>query len=95
MIRALTAPADQASRIENRVAEPTANPYYYFASQILSGLDGLTRNMTAPAAVETPYDSDADTLPDSLLSAIEHFEQSDFLRQAVSEWEQAEYFSLY
>ena len=118
MIRALTTPGDNASRVENRVAEPTANPYYYFASQILSGLDGVNQNLSAPAAVETPYDSDAEVLPDSLLSAIERFEQSDFLRAelgdvfvdylsrirraeweryhiAVSEWEQAEYFSLY
>jgi len=118
MIRTLMAPGDAASRIENRVAEPAANPYYYFASQILSGLDGITRNLKASAAVETPYDSDADALPDSLYQAIELFDSSDFLRRelgdvfvdylchirraeweryhlAVSEWEQAEYFSLY
>ncbi|OED40351.1 glutamine synthetase [Chromatiales bacterium (ex Bugula neritina AB1)] len=80
MIRALTARSDNASRIENRVAEPAANPYYYFASQILSGLDGIKRGMQAPAAVETPYNSNANTLPDSLLSAIELFENSAFLR---------------
>lgn len=85
MIRALTAPGDQASRIENRVAEPTANPYYYFASQILSGLDGLQRKLTAPPAVETPYDSNAEVLPDSLLSAIQHFEQSSFLRTELGD----------
>ncbi len=85
MIRALTTPGDNASRVENRVAEPTANPYYYFASQILSGLDGVNRNLSAPAAVETPYDSDAEVLPDSLLSAIERFEQSDFLRAELGD----------
>ena len=67
------------------MAEPTANPYYYFASQILSGLDGVNRNLSAPAAVETPYDSDAEVLPDSLLSAIERFEQSDFLRAELGD----------
>ncbi len=118
MIRGLTAPGDPASRIENRVAETTANPYYYFASQILGGLDGIERGLRAPEPVETPYESAAPRLPDSLLAAIGLFEGSDFYRsalgdvfvdylsrirraewtryhQAVSDWEQAEYFGLY
>ncbi|MBB4304954.1 glutamine synthetase [Rhodobium orientis] len=74
MIRALFSPHDRASRIENRVAEPAANPYYYFASQILAGLDGLARGLEAPAPVETPYDSGAPELPKSLISAVEAFE---------------------
>lgn len=85
MIRVLTKPEDAASRIENRVAEPAANPYYYFASQILSGLDGLDRNLKAPDAVDTPYDSDAQALPDNLLSAIEAFETSEFLRRELGD----------
>ncbi len=59
MIRALMAPGDRASRIENRVAEPAANPYLFFASQILCGLDGVTSGLSAPAPVENPYTSDA------------------------------------
>jgi glutamine synthetase len=69
MIRGLMAPGDPASRIENRVAETTANPYYFFASQILGGLDGIERGLRAPDPVETPYDSAAPRLPDSLLAA--------------------------
>ena len=30
-----------ATRLENRVGEPAANPYLYMASQILTGLDGM------------------------------------------------------
>ncbi len=85
MIRALIAPGDSASRIENRVAEPAANPHYYFASQILSGLDGIQRKLQAPDAVETPYDNAATRLPDSLLSAIESFEHSTFLREQLGD----------
>lgn len=85
MIRALMTPNDPASRIENRVAETTANPYYFFASQILSGLDGLKRGLKAPPAVETPYDSGATFLPESLLSAIQFFEQSAFYREALGD----------
>ena len=85
MIRALMEPGDPASRIENRVAETTANPYYFFASQILSGLDGITRALRAPDAAETPYDGDATKLPESLLSAIQFFERSDFYRSALGD----------
>jgi len=85
MIRGLMAAADPASRIENRVAEPAANPYYFFASQILSGLDGLERGLTAPDPVETPYDDPAQRLPESLLSAISWFEGSAFYRGALGD----------
>jgi len=34
MLRVLGGPRDPASRIENRIGEPGANPYLYFASQI-------------------------------------------------------------
>lgn len=85
MIRALIAPGDNASRIENRVAEPAANPYYFFASQILSGLDGLQRQAVAPAPIERPYDNDSRHLPKSLIAAIERFEESDFYKNAIGE----------
>lgn len=83
MIRALMAPGDKASRIENRVAEPAANPYLFFASQILSGLDGIERGLAAPAPVETPYSSTAKALPKSLIAAIERFEDSAFYRDKL------------
>jgi len=45
MIRALAASGDPATRLENRVGEPAANPYLYMASQVLAGLDGLARKL--------------------------------------------------
>ena len=118
MIRALLQPGDTASRIENRVADPTANPYYFMASQIISGLGGIEANLTAPAPVETPYSGDAESLPKSMIAAVDAFEKSKLFRNhlgdqfvdylttlkkaewdrylmTVSEWEQAEYFSLF
>ncbi|WP_238364677.1 glutamine synthetase family protein [Mesobacterium pallidum] len=83
MVRALMAPGDPASRVENRVAEPAANPYFYFASQVLSGLAGLDATMTAPDPVETPYDNDATALPPSLIAAIEAFEAGDLYRRTL------------
>jgi glutamine synthetase len=118
MIRGLMRKGDGASRVENRVAETAANPYLAFASQILSGLDGIDRSLSAPDPVETPYDSGAEALPENLGVAINAFDRSGFYRTAlgdgvvdylvtikraewqrylntVSEWEQAEYFSLF
>ena len=42
MLRVLGAMNDPAaSRIENRVGEPSANPYLYIASQLIAGLNGI------------------------------------------------------
>lgn len=85
MLRALCAPGDPASRIENRVGEPAANPYLYLASQILSGLDGLDRGLSAPEPVEKPYHSDAEMLPGDLGSALSRFETSDLYRAKLGD----------
>jgi glutamine synthetase len=71
MLRVIAPPdAPQATRIENRVGEPMANPYLYFASQIYAGLDGITRKLAAPAACETPYSGATEKLPASLAQAL-------------------------
>ena len=85
MIRGLMAYGDSASRIENRVAETTANLYYFFTSQILSGLDGLMLGLSAPAPSETPYHSTAQHLPNSLQSAIQIFDASSFYRTVLGD----------
>jgi glutamine synthetase len=68
-------PNDPASRIENRVADTSANPFYAIAAQIVSGLDGITRGLKPPSATDTPYEG-AQALPRNLYSAIEAFERS-------------------
>lgn len=85
MVRALMTPGDGASRVENRVAEPAANPYFYFASQILSGVSGLEQGLTAPAPVESPYNNDAQMLPPSLIAAIEAFEEGGLYRASLGD----------
>ncbi|WP_420569535.1 glutamine synthetase family protein [Thalassovita sp.] len=85
MIRALLSPGDPASRIENRVAEPAANPYFCLAAQVVAGLDGLNAGRHPPAPVETPYDSDGRALPSSLIDAIEAFESSTLFSNALGE----------
>lgn len=85
MIRVLTHAADPASRIENRVAEPAANPYLFFASQIIAGMDGLAQGLTAPDPVEDPYDAKAAPLPASLADAIAAFSQSALYRAQLGD----------
>ena len=85
MLRALLVPGDPASRVENRVADSTANPYFALAFQILSGLDGLENGLAPPPPLANPYDDDAELLPASLLAAIERFEGSEMYRSALGD----------
>ncbi len=59
MIRVLGGPNDPATRFENRVGEPAANPYLYMASQILSGMDGVDRKLDPGPSADTPYETKA------------------------------------
>ena len=73
---------DKATRLENRVGEPAANPYLYMASQILSGLDGVDRALD-PGPADTPYETEASLLPKSLREAVFALEQDPFFRGAM------------
>ncbi|MCC2097530.1 MAG: glutamine synthetase [Hyphomicrobiales bacterium] len=83
MIRTLAAAGDKASRIENRVGDPAANPYFYLASQVVCGLDGLNRALQPPPPSATPYATQADMLPKSLGEALEAFSSSQFYRSSI------------
>ena len=71
MLRVIGACQDSATRIENRVGEPAANPYLYLASQIYAGLDGLHRQLRAPPATSAPYADAAEKLPTTLSEALQ------------------------
>lgn len=83
MVRALTAPGDPASRVENRAPDSAANPYYALAAQLIAGLDGIARGAVPPPATASPYDGPAGKLPDSLAEAITAFEASTLFRDAL------------
>ena len=70
MLRVVGAAGDHATRIENRIGEPAANPYLYMAAQIHAGLDGLARGLAAPPATDDPYGHAATRLPASLDEAL-------------------------
>jgi len=70
MLRVLGGPGDHATRIENRAGEPAANPYLYFASQVIAGLDGIRRKLDPGPSADTPYESTQPLLPRSLADAL-------------------------
>ena len=83
MIRVLGGAGDGATRLENRIGEPAANPYLYMASQIVSGLDGVDRKRDPGPSADTPYETKADLLPKSLREAVTALNDDPFFRQAL------------
>jgi glutamine synthetase len=70
MMRVLGQPGDASTHLENRVGEPSANPYLYMASQIYSGLDGIARQLDPGPSADTPYEAAAALLPTNLSEAV-------------------------
>jgi glutamine synthetase len=83
MLRVLGEPGDPATRIENRLGEPMANPYLYMAAQIFAGLDGLARRLVPPPATETPYALAPVMLPTSLAEALDALASDDVMQQGL------------
>jgi glutamine synthetase len=83
MLRVLGGAKDPATRIENRVGEPAANPYLYMASQILSGLDGVTQHLDPGPSADTPYEAKAQLLPTTLREAIHALRDDPFFRTTM------------
>ncbi|MBL8326712.1 MAG: glutamine synthetase [Rubrivivax sp.] len=87
MLRVLGEPGvpggDPATRIENRLGEPMANPYLYIAAQVFAGLDGLGRRLEPPPATETPYAAAPVMLPTSLGEALDALAADPVLQQGL------------
>ena len=83
MLRVIGQANDSATRIENRLGEPAANPYLYMASQIHAGLRGITQQLTPPIATESPYADpssaqDANTrIPNNLQDALQALQNDE------------------
>jgi glutamine synthetase len=84
MLRVLGSAGDAGTRIENRVGEPMANPYLYIASQIHSGMSGLTQRLVPAPATDSPYrqGTQGERLPTSLGEALAALEADAALREA-------------
>jgi glutamine synthetase len=85
LLRLVGGPGDPGTRIENRIGEPAANPYLYFASQIHCGLDGMARRLPLPPSADTPYESKAELLPRSLGEALACLKEDSCLREGLGE----------
>ena len=83
LLRVLGAPQDPATRIENRLGEPMANPYLMIAAQIWAGLDGLQRKLDPGPATQAPYASAAPALPGGLLQALDALAANPVLQQGL------------
>src|SRR5687767_1319218 len=83
LLRVVGGPRDAGTRIENRIGEPAANPYLYFASQIHSGLDGIERKLALPRPSDTPYEAKAEMLPRTLEEALQALDKDKVLKEAM------------
>jgi len=85
MVRALGGPGDAATRLENRIGEPAANPYLYMAAQIVAGLDGIGRGLDPGPCADTPYETAAPFLPKSLEEALMALRQDACFAEAFGQ----------
>jgi glutamine synthetase len=83
LVRVLGGAGDPATRLENRIGEPAANPYLYMASQVLAGLDGLERRLDPGPSSDTPYEAKAERLPASLAEAVAALRADAFFREQL------------
>ena len=85
MVRVIGSAGDPATRLENSVGEPAANPYLYMASQILAGLDGLRRRLDPGPSADAPYEARAAHLPKSLDQALAALRLDECFRAGFGE----------
>ena len=85
---------EKATRIELRFPDPSCNPYLAFTVMLAAGLEGINNKEKLEAPVEvdifhmSPEErkkSGIESLPGSLLEAIECAEKSDFLKKALGD----------
>ena len=87
-IRVPATTQDDASRIEIRTPDSECNPYLVFTLLIHAALDGIKNNLEPPEPVENNLfekaaDGNMETLPDTLDSAREIAESSQFVKEAL------------
>lgn len=85
---------EKATRIELRFPDPACNPYLAFSVMLAAGLDGIKNKYPLPDPKEmdvfhlTPEEKaemGIETLPGSLLEAIQEAEKSEFLKNTLGE----------
>ena len=83
MLRVLGEVGAADTRIENRIAEPMANPYLAIAAQVWAGLDGLQRGLEPGPATESPYAPGPAPLPPTLAAALDALAQDEVMQRGL------------
>ena len=85
---------ENATRVELRNPDPACNPYLAFAAMLAAGLDGIEKGMKLPPEASNNIyemteaeraEAGIDSLPEDLHSAIQEFEKSSFVREALGD----------
>jgi glutamine synthetase len=85
MIRVLGGVGDPATRLENRMGEPAANPYLFVLSQVLTGFAGIDDKLQPPPATDEPYAADRPPLPKSLPEALDALDKEPLFRRELGD----------
>lgn len=85
MVRVLGGIDDPATRLENRIGEPAANPYLFIVSQLVAGLAGIETDATLPPPSDEPYAAERPMLPKSLPEALEALDKEPLFRRALGD----------
>ena len=85
MVRALGGAGDAATRLENRIGEPSANPYLFIASQVVAGMDGVEQACDPGPQDLDPYAAKRTMLPGSLVAALDALDKSALFRKRLGD----------
>lgn len=85
MVRALGGAGDPATRLENRLGEPAANPYLFIASQVVSGLDGIEHRLDPGPQDEDAYTAKRAKLPTRLTEALDALGRDALFRKRLGD----------
>jgi glutamine synthetase len=85
MVRVLGGADDPATRMENRIGEPAANPYLYVLSQVVAGLAGIEAGLSPQAPDDEPYGAKRPLLPKSLPEALDALDKEPLFRRELGD----------
>jgi len=77
--------SDPATRLENRIGEPAANPYLYILSQIVAGLAGIESKSPLPPPSDEPYTAECPILPKTLADALDALDGESLFRHTLGD----------
>ncbi len=85
MVRVLGGAGDPATRMENRIGEPAANPYLYVLSQVVAGVAGIEAGLSPQAPDDEPYGAKRPLLPKSLPEALDALDKEPLFRRELGD----------